>query len=176
MAHSWNEVVARLTLGPFSGWTILAAGFVYNGLLFLIGYGTAGLRQASGEVLSKSGDFPLLNRVWDAMEVKDAAARKSSGRSKKPRGRKRQQFLCLIISNQPQAIAGRIMRELKRGVTGLHGAGMHARQEREVLIIAATVSEIAQIKSTVKEEDPNAFVIIMPAQEVMGRGFQPLEK
>jgi len=177
MAHSWNEVIARLTLGPFSGWIVLSAGLVYNGVLFLIGYGTAGLRQATGEVLSKSGDFPILKRLWHAMEVKDASARGSSHqRSRKPRGRKRQQLLCMIISKKPQEIADRIMRDLKRGVTGLHGAGMHAQQDREVLMVAATVSEMDQIKATVKDEDSNAFVIVMPAQEVMGRGFQPLEE
>jgi uncharacterized membrane-anchored protein YitT (DUF2179 family) len=60
-------------------------------------------------------------------------------------------------------------------VTELHGTGMHARQEREVLMVAATMSEIAGIKAVVKAEDSNAFVIVMPAQEVMGRGFQALE-
>jgi len=174
MANSWNEVMARLTLGPISGWVILSAGLVYNGVLFLIGYATAGLRQATGEVLPKSADFPILKRLWNAMEVKDDSA--SSQSSKRSAGRKRQQLLCMIISNKPQKIADRIIRELKRGVTGLHGTGMHARQEREVLMIVATVNEVAQIKATVKDEDPSAFVIVMPAQEVMGRGFQPWEE
>jgi uncharacterized membrane-anchored protein YitT (DUF2179 family) len=42
-------------------------------------------------------------------------------------------------------------------------------------MIAVTVTEIAQLKSLVHAEDPNAFVIVTPAKEILGRGFQPLE-
>jgi uncharacterized membrane protein len=175
-AVSWTEFTARLAIGPIHGWVILSAGLVYNGLLFLIGFGTAGLRQAAGEVLPKSSELPVLTSLWRAMEVKDDAEKEPANRrTARLRGRKRQQLLCLIISNKPEAIANRIMRDLKRGVTALHGAGMHSQQERDVLMVAATVSEIAGIKTAVKAEDPNAFVIVMPAQEVMGRGFQALE-
>jgi uncharacterized membrane protein len=173
---SLNEFTARMALGPLPGWVVLAAGLVYNGVLFLIGFGTAGLKQATGEVLPKTFDFPVLSSLWRAMEVKDASARGDKGRrTARPRGRKRQQLLCLIISTKPQAIAERVMRDLKRGVTALHGKGMYAQQEREVLLIAATMSEIQGIKTTVKAEDPNALFIVMPAQEVLGSGFQPLE-
>lgn len=176
VAISWAEFTARLAIGPIRGSVILTVGLIYNGLLFLIGFATAGLRQATGEVLPKSSEFPVLTSLWHAMEVKDDSERASvKRRTLRRRGRKRQQLLCMIISNKPREIADRIMRELKRGVTGLHGAGMHAQQEREVLMVAATVSEIEQIKAVVKDEDAKAFVIVMPAQEVMGRGFQPLE-
>jgi uncharacterized membrane protein len=170
-AASWNEFISRLELGPISGWVIFIAGLIFNGTIFLIGFGTAGLRQATGEVLPKSGPIPVLTSLWRVMEVKDAAARSKA----RPRGRKRQQLLCFIISNKPQAIADHIMRDLKRGVTALHGKGMYVQQDREVLMVAATLSELPGIKATVKAEDPNAFVIIMPAQEVLGLGFQPLE-
>jgi uncharacterized membrane protein len=176
-AVSWAELTARLAIGPLSGTAILAAGLIFNGIIFLIGFGTAGLRQATGEVLPKSGEFPVLTSLWHAMEVKDDVEKGTAARhTAKPRGRKRQQLLCLIISSQPGAIADRIMRDLKRGVTALHGTGMHSQNEREVLMVAATISEIEGIKAKVNATDPKAFVIVMPAQEVMGRGFQPLEE
>ncbi|MCG3119202.1 MAG: hypothetical protein ALAOOOJD_01547 [bacterium] len=171
-AMSWPEFMMRLSIGMIPGWAILAAGFIYNGLLFLIGFGTAGLKQASGEVLPETNEYPVLSALWHKMEVKDESEAPQTAR---PRGRKRRQLLCLIISNQPQKIAERIMRELKRGVTALHGAGMHSHHEREVLLVAMTISEADSLKSTVKAEDPEAFVIVMPAQEIMGRGFQPLK-
>jgi len=177
MANSLQAAIARIELGSLSGWQVLSIGLIYNGVLFLIGYGTAGLRQATGEVLAKSNDFPILSRLWQAMEVKDDSAEgKAAQRSSRARNRRRKQLLCLIISSQPQLIADRIRRDLKRGVTGLHGTGMHAQKEREVLMVAATTSEISSIKATVKVADPKAFLIVMPAQEVMGRGFQPLEE
>jgi uncharacterized membrane-anchored protein YitT (DUF2179 family) len=66
------------------------------------------------------------------------------------------------------------LKDAQRGVTALHGRGMYTQQEREVLMVAVTVTEIAQLKALVNAEDPDAFVIVTPAQEVLGRGFQPL--
>jgi uncharacterized membrane protein len=173
---SFREMVARMALGPLPGAVILITGLIYNGIIFLIGFGTAGLRQAAGEVLSKSSEFPVLSSLWRAMEVKDASVRGTANRHfSRPRSRKRQQVLCLIISAKATTIAGTIMRDLKRGVTALHGMGMHAQQDREVLMIATTMDEVPGIKTVVTAEDPQAFVIVTPALEVLGRGFQPLE-
>ena len=170
---SWAEFVDRSALGPIPGWVMLAIGALYNGALFLIGLGTAGLTQASGEVLPKIGNVPLLSGLWQALEAHEmpngAGERK---RSRKPRHR--QQLLTLIVSSKPQAVADRVLRDLQRGATALHGRGMYTQQEREVLMVAATVTEIAQLKALVHAEDPNAFVVVTPAQEVLGRGFLPL--
>jgi hypothetical protein len=166
----------RLALGPVPGWVMLVAGLVYNGAVFLIGFGTAGLQQASGEVLPRYGEFPVLSALWRAMQTKEGVAHPAASREGgRPQARKRQQLLCLIISSKPQAIAARIMKELRRGVTALHGKGMYAGQDREVLMVAATVTEMPGLKAAVRDEDPNAFVIVAPAQEILGRGFQPLE-
>lgn len=175
---SLDEFVSRSALGPIPGWAMLAAGLVYNGALFVVGFATAGLHQASGEVLPKWGaEIPVLSSVWRAMQVPETSAAPSgrpSQASQRP-GRKRQQLLALIVSSKPRPIADRVMRDMKRGVTALHGRGMYARQERDVLMIAVTVTEMQQLKAMVKAEDANAFIIVAPAQEILGRGFQPLE-
>jgi len=89
--------------------------------------------------------------------------------------RKRKQLLALVITERPKALADRVLKELNRGVTGLHGRGMYTQQEREVLLIAVTVMEMKHLKSVVKAEDPRAFIIITPAQDVIGQGFQTLD-
>ena len=108
------------------------------------------------------------------MEIPEVAASKSKQRSGIPSLRRRQQLLAMIISSQPQLIADRLLKEMKRGVTALHGEGMYTHQERKVLMVAVTVTELAQVKALVNSEDPNAFVIVTPASEILGRGFQPL--
>jgi len=174
-ATSWAEFISRSALGSIPGEVMLAAGLIYNGALFLIGFITAGLTQATGEVLPKFGDFPILSRLWEAMEAPEATPAKARGRVSAAPTRRRQQLLALIIAAKPQAIADRVLKELNRGATALHGQGMYTHQEREVLMVAVTVTEIAQLKSLVHAEDPNAFVIVTPAKEILGRGFQPLE-
>ncbi len=176
---SWEEFISRSAIGPIHGYVIFLVGLVFNTLLFIIGLGTAGLQQASGEVLPKSAEIPILSTLWHLLEVKDsdASARNTTARRRLAHWRqiRRQNLLCMIVTTKPQIIAERIMRDRKRGVTALHGMGMHSQQEREILMIAANVHEMPNIKSIVKSEDENAFVIVMPAQEVLGAGFQPLE-
>ena len=41
---------------------------------------------------------------------------------------------------------------------------------------ALTVTEIPQLKALVSEADANAFVVVVPARGVFGKGFMPLEK
>lgn len=175
-ATSLAEFLERSSIGPIPGWAMLAAGVVYNGLLFLIGFATAGLSQASGEVLPKWGEFPIMSAVWRSMSVREpAAVTAAQARQAWQRpGHKRRQLLALVISGKPQQIADRVLKEMRRGVTALHGRGMYAQQERDVLMVAVTVTEMPHLKSLVRSEDPNAFVVVAPAQEILGRGFEPL--
>lgn len=177
-ATTWLEFIERSQLGTVPGWSMILAGLIYNGTLFLIGFLTAGLHQASGEVLPKWGsDVPILSHLWHSMEVERNG---SVSHGKIPAlvhrvRRKRKQLLAFIITERPKALADRVLKELNRGVTGLHGKGMFTQQEREVLMIAVTVTEMQHLKAVVKAEDPLAFIIVTPAQDVIGRGFQPLD-
>ncbi len=170
-ATTLAEFIARSGVGPVSGPVMLGLGVAFNGLLFLVGFGTAGLRQASGEVLPKFGDFPILGDLWSLPPKSgiEQAARNASTQS----FRRRQQLLIWIISNKPKVVAGRILMEMRRGVTSLHGQGMYTGQERDVLMVAITITEVARLKALVQEEDPNALVIVSGAQEILGRGFKP---
>ena len=82
--------------------------------------------------------------------------------------------MALIITGNAEAVAKRILSELGRGVTALAGKGMYTGQERSVLICALTVTEVHNLKFAVNKEDPNAFVVVTAAQEILGRGFNPL--
>ena len=169
-AATLAEFIARSAAGPIPGAVMLGLGLVYNGLLFLIGFGTAGLRQASGEVLPKFGDFPILGDLWSApASGLKQAAQNASARTVQ----RRQQLLIWIVSTKPQVVADHILKEMRRGVTSLHGQGMYTAQERDILMVAITVTEIARLKTLVQADDPNALVIVTAAQEILGRGFKP---
>ena len=91
------------------------------------------------------------------------------------RSRRRQQVMALIVATDPAKVAARVIAEMKRGATALHGRGMFLKQERDVLLVALTVTEIEQLKLIVGEEDPHAFITVIPAKEVVGEGFVPLD-
>ncbi len=176
-AVSWDEFIARFSVGPISGEVMLLIGLVYNGALFLVGLLTARLHQATGEVLPKYTDT-FLGGLWtgEARPAAEAARPGATARAGSPPVpvRRRQQLLALVVTSQAQLVADRVLKEMRRGVTALHGQGMYTQQPREVLMIALTVTEMARLKTLVREVDPNAFIIVSPAQEVLGRGFKPL--
>ena len=80
----------------------------------------------------------------------------------------------MIFSEKPQEIAERLLKQ-KRGVTLLKGEGAYSGEERQVVCIAVNQNEYVKVKRIVKETDPNAFVIITGASEVLGKGFQKLD-
>ncbi|HJW91172.1 MAG TPA: DUF2270 domain-containing protein [Anaerolineales bacterium] len=168
-AGTWAAMLERAAIGAAPGWLVILIGVLFNGLLLLIGMFTIGLHEATGEV------FPRYFASDEGDEV--GGEPKPTGRLQawfRPHGRRRQ-LLALIITDQAQSVADRILKDLKRGVTGLPGKGMYTGKERSVLMCALTVTEVSQLKVLVKSEDPNAFVIVSPVQEILGKGFSPLE-
>lgn len=78
-----------------------------------------------------------------------------------------------IISNRSDEIARAIISDLHRGVTILHGAGGWTHAEKNVLLCAFKNRQIVELKRKIKEIDPEAFLIVCEAYEVLGDGFLP---
>ncbi|MEL1135942.1 YitT family protein [Desulfitobacterium sp. THU1] len=76
-----------------------------------------------------------------------------------------------IISNQSDQLIQRILRELGRGVTFLHGQGGYSSAEKNVIICVVNIAELGHLKRIVREEDPHSFIIVQTASEVVGEGF-----
>lgn len=77
----------------------------------------------------------------------------------------------MIISDRVNEIADGIIHEIGRGVTFLEAEGGFTHQKRKVLFVVATLTQIARLKMITDIFDKNAFMIVMDANEVMGRGF-----
>lgn len=81
-----------------------------------------------------------------------------------------------IISDRNQEISDAIVNDLDRGVTILHGQGAYTGAKKNVLMCAFKQREIAAIKAAVKDIDPDAFLIVCDAHEVLGEGFRDYKK
>jgi uncharacterized membrane protein len=174
LATSWQEFTARAAIGPVEGTTVLiVVGVVAFGLI-LMALGTWSLQDATGEVLSQP-------RVFERLGVSSFFRRSANERVygtgvwQRPHAR-RDEFMTMIITEKGPAVAERVMQDLNRGVTALHGEGMYTQRAREVLICALTETEIDDLKRAVNEVDPQGFVVVMPASEIAGRGFAPLDE
>ncbi len=82
----------------------------------------------------------------------------------------------LVVTSRAKPISDRVLEEMERGVTILQGTGAYTGTERPVIYCVITRSEVAQLKSIVREIDPQAFIVIGQAHEALGEGFKPLKK
>ena len=77
-----------------------------------------------------------------------------------------------IISPEYKKINDAVIRDMERGVTILNGTGGWTGEDKRVLLVAFKQRQIVALKRTVKEIDPEAFLIVCPAHEVLGNGFR----
>lgn len=81
-----------------------------------------------------------------------------------------------IITDKHELVAKRILEDLERGVTGLMAKGMYSGADKCMLYCVVSQKEIVRVKEIVAEVDPNAFVIVSDAREVLGEGFLEYSK
>ena len=79
--------------------------------------------------------------------------------------------VALIISAHHEQIASSITTRLDRGVTFLYGQGAYSGGETKVVLTAVKRQQLAELKQMVVEIDPNAFIIVQEAHQVLGDGF-----
>lgn len=78
--------------------------------------------------------------------------------------------IAYIISGRSDEIAGQLLR-MDLGITLLDGRGGFSGDRKQVVLCAFKRSQIAAIKAAVTNIDPNAFIIVCEAHEVLGEGF-----
>ena len=74
-----------------------------------------------------------------------------------------------IISDHWRELSGTLLQS--RGVTLLQAKGAYTGAEKQVLMIAFKQKEIVDLKRRVYELDPEAFLIVCDARDVLGNGF-----
>ncbi len=84
--------------------------------------------------------------------------------------------VALIISTEHEAIAQAIGRKLDRGATFLHGEGSYSHRDTKVVLTAVKKQQVAELKELVTRIDPNAFIIVQEAHQVLGDGFSRYSK
>lgn len=84
--------------------------------------------------------------------------------------------VALIISREHEEIARQIGLKLDRGATFLHGEGSYSHTPTKVVLAAVKKQQVAELKELVTRIDPNAFIIVQEAHQVLGDGFSKYTK
>jgi uncharacterized membrane-anchored protein YitT (DUF2179 family) len=84
--------------------------------------------------------------------------------------------MLLIISEKPEEIRNKIIKDLNRGGTYFHGQGMYNEEEKRIIYTVVNRRELVMLKEFIKHTDPRAFVSVVDASEILGNGFRKLEE
>jgi len=79
-----------------------------------------------------------------------------------------------IVSERHQEIRDKIIQDLNRGGTFLSGKGMFNNEDRTVIYTNVNRRELAILQEFINNIDPKAFMTVINANEVLGRGFRSL--
>src|SRR5699024_10714452 len=76
-----------------------------------------------------------------------------------------------IISSKPDEIAKVIDEQVGRGLTILNGRGYFSKQEKDILYVVITKTQVSKAKRLIKRIDNEAFLVIHDVRDVYGNGF-----
>lgn len=82
----------------------------------------------------------------------------------------------MIITKKYEQVAKQIGDKLHRGTTYLYGQGAYSGEETKVVLAAVRRQQLAELKELVTAIDPNAFIIVQEAHQVLGDGFARYSK
>ena len=84
--------------------------------------------------------------------------------------------VALIVTDQYEAVAKTVGEKLSRGTTYLYGEGAYTGKQTKVVLTAIKRQQLAELKELVTDIDPNAFIILQEAHQVLGDGFTRYSK
>lgn len=148
-----TSIVAQI-LEKFTNFSLGESNLVADGAIIVFGFFTFDIEAIMYGIIT----LVILSRVIDLVLVGN-----------------RSQKNVLIISDSPDEIRQEILSNFDRGVTRLNVRGGYKNDEKEMLMVVIQDREITALQEMILQLDDDAFVVVMSANEVMGRGFS-LEK
>ncbi|EHL04801.1 hypothetical protein HMPREF0322_04582 [Desulfitobacterium hafniense DP7] len=143
-----TDIIAKVIQRRF-GWAMGTTMLVINALVIIASWAILGPKMALYTLVSMFTFSKTVDVISSGLPAKSVT----------------------IISNQSDQLIQRILQELGRGVTFLHGQGGYSAAEKNVIICVVGISELGHLKRIVREEDPQSFIIVQTATEVVGQGF-----
>jgi uncharacterized membrane-anchored protein YitT (DUF2179 family) len=78
----------------------------------------------------------------------------------------------VIVTDQPDRVLKAIFEKLDRGVTILKGEGGFHREPKDIIYVCVHRRQVMQLRRLVQGIDPDAFMVLHDAHDVMGYGFR----
>jgi uncharacterized membrane-anchored protein YitT (DUF2179 family) len=80
-----------------------------------------------------------------------------------------------IISKEHEKIRLKIINDLNRGGTYIPGRGLYSNVDKPIIFTVVNRRELAMLEDYIHEVDPDAFLTVSNANEILGNGFKSLK-
>lgn len=77
----------------------------------------------------------------------------------------------MIITDHVEPVREALLNQVDRGVTVWQAEGGYTKEERRMIMCVVNQNEFSRTSQIIKLIDPNAFIVVMNASEVIGEGF-----
>lgn len=147
------DLVASIVHKKHNHMSVSKVLFILDAFIILLGLFVFGVEKAMYAIVAVFISSKCIDTILEGMSFSKAA---------------------FIISDNAEQIAKALMREVERGVTGIHGKGMYTGADKTILLCVFSQKEITKVKKTTLSIDKSAFIIVTDFKEVLGEGFQEL--
>ena len=81
--------------------------------------------------------------------------------------------ILLVFTEKAHDVSSMITSNTRRGVSILPVEGGYTGERKNMLIIVLRSDEVAKVRRLIKKADPDTFIVITEAKEILGEGFKP---
>ena len=75
-----------------------------------------------------------------------------------------------LVSDKPELLSKKIIETLGDSGSIIKGTGLHVEQQKNIIFIIVELGKLRTLREIIKESDPEAFMVVMDASELLGRG------
>lgn len=83
---------------------------------------------------------------------------------------------CLIISDKTEEIKNKILIDLDRSGNLIPIKGLYSGNDKQMIMTVVNRREVEMLKSYIRQIDPQAFMTVVNASEVIGQGFKSIDE
>lgn len=144
------DIITMVIRKKYSNFEIGKLNFGFNLIIVAIAALIFGLPQALYTLISMFIQGTILDKVLNGFTSKK---------------------LLLILTEKENEIINYVINDLHRGITSIMAEGEYTHSKKKMLYVAITSSQFISLKNKILRIDPKAFITIIDASEVKGKGF-----
>lgn len=148
-----TDIITMVVRKKYSDLDIGKVGFAFNLIIVTLAAFIFGLPKALYTLISMFITSSILDKVLSGFTSKK---------------------LLLVLTEKEEDIINYVIKDMNRGITSLIAEGGYTHNQKRLLYVAVTTSQMISLKNKILRIDPKAFITIIDVSEVKGKGFQSI--